>query len=127
MTLSGISVQSGTTTDKLFDGDLSTEAWLAKGPYENPNRDTIAEGAYIQVTLPEAKQIGSVRMTQGQSAANDVFKKAEVQYSVDGQNNWKKQEISQTQRSDGELYNKREDQSNPNRKQRADSRVGACW
>lgn len=90
VTLSGISVQSGTTTDKLFDGDLSTEAWLAKGPYENPNRDTIAEGAYIQVTLPEAKQIGSVRMTQGQSAANDVFKKAEVQYSVDGQNNWKK-------------------------------------
>ena len=71
----------------MFDGDLSTEAWLAKGPYENPNRDTIAEGAYIQVTLPEAKQIGSVRMTQGQSAANDVFKKAEVQYSVDGQNN----------------------------------------
>ena len=90
VTLSGISVQSGTTTDKLFDGDLSTEAWLAKGPYENPNRDTIAEGAYIQVTLPEAKQIGSVRMTQGQSAPNDVFKKAEVQYSVDGQNNWKK-------------------------------------
>ena len=40
VTLSGISVQSGTTTDKLFDGDLSTEAWLAKGPYENPNRDT---------------------------------------------------------------------------------------
>ena len=50
VTLSGVSVQSGTTTDKLFDGDLSTEAWLAKGPYENPNRDTIAEGAYIPVS-----------------------------------------------------------------------------
>ncbi|MGO5442846.1 discoidin domain-containing protein [Faecalimonas sp. LCP19S3_D12] len=91
VTFSGISTQGADHTDaKMFDGDLSTEAWLAKGPYEGTDKETIANGAYIQVTLPEAKQIGSVRLTQGQSAANDVFKKAEVQYSVNGQNNWKK-------------------------------------
>ena len=50
VTFNGISTQSGTTTDKMFDGDLSTEAWLAKGPYENPNRDTIAVDAYIPVS-----------------------------------------------------------------------------
>lgn len=90
VTLNGISVQSGTTTDKMFDGDITTETWIAKGPYEQPNRDKIPVDAYIQVEFPEAKPIGSVRMTQGQSAASDVFKKVEVQYSTDGQTNWKK-------------------------------------
>lgn len=90
VTLSGISTQSGTTTDRMFDGDITTETWFAKGPYEQPNRDKIPVDAHIQVVFPEAKPIGSVRMTQGQSAASDVFKKVEVQYSTDGQNNWKK-------------------------------------
>ena len=41
VTLSGISTQSGTTTDRMFDGDITTETWFAKGPYEQPNRDKI--------------------------------------------------------------------------------------
>lgn len=91
VTLNGISTQGADHADaKMFDGDLATEAWLAKGPYSGTNKDTIAVDAYIQVEFPEAKPIGSVRMTQGQSAAGDVFKKVEVQYSIDGQNNWKK-------------------------------------
>ena len=91
VTFSGISTQGADHTDaKMFDGDLSTEAWLAKGPYSGADKDRIAVDAYIQVEFEEAKQVGSVRLTQGQSAAADVFKKAEVQYSVNAQNNWKK-------------------------------------
>ena len=91
VTLSGISTQGADHANaKMFDGDLATEAWFAKGPYSGTDKDTIAVDAYIQVEFPEAKPIGSVRMTQGQSAAGDVFKKVEVQYSTDGQNAWKK-------------------------------------
>ena len=112
---------------KCFDGDLATETWIAKGPYSGADKDRIAVNTYIQVEFEEAKQIGSVRLTQGQSAAADVFKKAEVQYSVDRAEQLEKsRRTDKRKRSDGELYNKREDQSNPNRKQRADSRMGAC-
>ena len=91
VTLNGISTQGADHANaKMFDGDLATEAWFAKGPYSGTDKDTIAVDAYIQVEFPEAKPIGSVRMTQGQSAAGDVFKKVEVQYSTDGQNAWKK-------------------------------------
>ena len=91
VTLNGISTQGADHANaKMFDGDLATEAWFAKGPYSGTDKDTIAVDAYIQVEFPEAKPIGSVRMTQGQSVAGDVFKKVEVQYSTDGQNAWKK-------------------------------------
>ncbi len=91
VTLNGISTQGADHANaKMFDGDLATEAWFAKGPYSGTDKDTIAVDAYIQVEFPEAKPIGSVRMTQGHSVAGDVFKKVEVQYSTDGQNAWKK-------------------------------------
>ena len=67
----------------MFDGDLSTEMWIAKGPYSGEGKDTIAADAYIQITFPEAKQIGSIRMTQGKTSSADVFKKVEIQYSTE--------------------------------------------
>ena len=91
VTFSGISTQGDDhTAAKMFDGDLSTEMWIAKGPYSGEGKDTIAADAYIQITFPEAKQIGSIRMTQGKTSSADVFKKVEIQYSTDGQNGWKK-------------------------------------
>lgn len=91
VTFSEISTQGNDhTAAKMFDGDLSTEMWIAKEPYSGADKDKIAAGAYIQVTFPEAKQIGSIRMTQGKTAATDVFKKVEIQYSTDGQSGWKK-------------------------------------
>lgn len=91
VTFSGISTQGNDhTAAKMFDGDLSTEMWIAKGPYSGEGKDTIAADAYIQITFPEAKQIGSIRMTQGKTSSADVFKKVEIQYSTDGQSGWKK-------------------------------------
>lgn len=91
VTFSGISTQGNDhTAAKMFDGDLSTEMWIAKGPYSGEGKDTIAADAYIQITFPEAKQIGSIRMTQGKTSSADVFKKVEIQYSTDGQSSWKK-------------------------------------
>lgn len=76
VTFSGISTQGNDhTAAKMFDGDLSTEMWIAKGPYSGEGKDTIAADAYIQITFPEAKQIGSIRMTQGKTSSADVFKK----------------------------------------------------
>ena len=70
MTFSGISTQGNDhTAAKMFDGDLSTEMWIAKGPYSGEGKDTIAADAYIQITFPEAKQIGSIRMTQGKTSS----------------------------------------------------------
>lgn len=99
VTFSGISTQGNDhTAAKMFDGDLSTEMWIAKGPYSGEGKDTIAADAYIQITFPEAKQIGSIRMTQGKTSSADVFKKVEIQYSTDGQSGWKRQESLRTRK-----------------------------
>ena len=66
VTYEQISIQNNASEDKYFDGDNSSEVWLAKGPYENPGRDTIPAGATLTVTFPEPKTIGSFRLVQGQ-------------------------------------------------------------
>lgn len=53
VTYEQISIQNNASEDKYFDGDNSSEVWLAKGPYENPGRDTIPAGATLTVTFPE--------------------------------------------------------------------------
>ena len=74
-----------TVAKKCFDlRSVRTEMWIAKGPYSGEGKDTIAADAYIQITFPEAKQIGSIRMTQGKTSSADVFKKQEIQSSTDG-------------------------------------------
>ena len=76
VTFSGISTQGNDhTAAKMFDGDLSTEMWIAKGPYSGEGKDTIAADAYIQITFPEAKQIGSIRMTQAKLLLRMCLKK----------------------------------------------------
>lgn len=89
VTYDGISVQSG-SEGNYFDGSDSTELWLAKDPYENPNRDTIAAGATLTVTFDEPKTVGSFRLVQGISAASDVFGNADVEYQLDGSDQWVK-------------------------------------
>ena len=61
VTYSGISVRDG-DQDNYFDGDNGTEVHLAKGPYEDPNRETIAAGSTITVTFDKPKTVGSFRL-----------------------------------------------------------------
>lgn len=89
VTYSGISVRDG-DQDNYFDGDNGTEVHLAKGPYEDPNRETIAAGSTITVTFDKPKTVGSFRLVQGVSAAGDVFSNADVEYRLEGTENWVK-------------------------------------
>ena len=89
VTYDGISVRSGTEAN-YFDGSDSTEVQLAKGPYEAPNREIIAAGSTLTVTFDEPKTVGSFRLVQGVSAAADVFANADVEYQVDGSDEWVK-------------------------------------
>ena len=89
VTYNGISVRSGNETN-YFDGSDSTEVQLAKGPYEQPNRDKIPADATLTVTFDEPKTVGSFRLVQGVSAATDVFSNADVEYQVDGSDEWVK-------------------------------------
>lgn len=89
VTYDGISVRSGSEPN-YFDGSDSTEVQLAKGPYEAPNREIIAEGSTLTVTFDEPKTVGSFRLVQGVSAAADVFSNADVEYQVDGSDEWVK-------------------------------------
>ena len=89
VTYDGISVRSGTEAN-YFDGSDSTEVQLAKGPYEAPNREVIAAGSTLTVTFDEPKTIGSFRLVQGVSAADDVLSNADVEYQVDGSDEWVK-------------------------------------
>ena len=90
VTYEQISIQNNASEDKYFDGDNSSEVWLAKGPYENPGRDTIPAGATLTVTLPEPKTIGSFRLVQGVSAKSDKFSNADVEYQIEGTSTWTK-------------------------------------
>ena len=90
VTYEQISIQNNASEDKYFDGDNSSEVWLAKGPYENPGRDTIPAGATLTVTFPEPKTIGSFRLVQGVSAKSDKFSNADVEYQIEGTSEWKK-------------------------------------
>ena len=90
VTYEQISIQNNASEDKYFDGDNSSEVWLAKGPYENPGRDTIPAGATLTVTFPEPKTIGFFRLVQGVSAKSDKFSNADVEYQIEGTSTWTK-------------------------------------
>lgn len=90
VTYEQISIQNNASEDKYFDGDNSSEVWLAKGPYENPGRDTIPAGATLTVTFPEPKTIGSFRLVQGVSAKSDKFSNADVEYQIEETSRWTK-------------------------------------
>lgn len=89
VTFDGISVQSGEIS-AIFDGDASTEAMLAKGPYVqgDAERDGINAGASMTITFDEPKTVGKFRFQQGASQATDVFSNADVQYQVEGSEEW---------------------------------------
>ena len=89
VTYDGISVRDGAEAN-YFDGNDSTEVQLAKGPYEAPNREIIPVGATLTVTFDEPKTVGAFRLVQGVSAAADVFSNADVEYQVDGSDEWVK-------------------------------------
>jgi hyaluronoglucosaminidase len=84
----GISVRNGATDSSYFDGDQNTEAQLAKGPYEDPNREIIAAGSTITITFDAPQTVGTFRLLQGVSAAADVFTDAAVQYQTEGSDTW---------------------------------------
>ena len=64
-----MSVRNGAGETHYFDGSDSTEVQLAKGPYEDPNREIIAKDSTLTVTFDEPKTVGSFRLVQGVSAA----------------------------------------------------------
>lgn len=90
VTYNGISVRNGAQDSAYFDGSNSTEVQLAKGPYEGTDREIIAAGSTITVTFDEPKAVGSFRLVQGASAAADVFSNADVEYQIDGSDEWVK-------------------------------------
>lgn len=90
VTYNGISVRNGVQESAYFDGSNSTEVQLAKGPYEGSDREIIAAGSTITVTFDEPKAVGSFRLVQGASAAADVFSNADVEYQIDGSEDWVK-------------------------------------
>lgn len=90
VTYNGMSVRNSAGEANYFDGSDSTEVQLAKGPYEQPDRDKIAEGASLTVTFDEPKTVGSFRLVQGISDARDVFSNADAEYQLDGSTEWVK-------------------------------------
>ena len=90
VTYSGMSVRNSAGETHYFDGSDSTEVQLAKGPYEDPNREIIAKSSTLTVTFDEPKTVGSFRLVQGVSAAADVFANADVEYQLDGSDEWVK-------------------------------------
>lgn len=85
---SGMGIQNSVTADKLFDGDASSEIWLAKDPYEGDDREKLAAGATLTITFDEPKKVGTVTLKQGASASSDVLSNATLQYQVSGSEQW---------------------------------------
>lgn len=90
VTYDGISVRNDVSESKYFDGDNTTEVQLAKGPYEGSDREIIAAGSTITVTFDEPKAVGAFRLVQGVSKAGDVFSNADVEYQLEGSEDWVK-------------------------------------
>lgn len=85
VTTNGLSVQSGKGINNITDGNKTTEAWFAKGPYEGGDRDKIGVDATVTLTFDAIKPIGSIYVAQGTSAAGDVLNDAALEYqNADG-------------------------------------------
>lgn len=87
--LHGLSLQSSKPASNITDGDITSEAWLAKGPYTGDDRDTIGVDADVTLTFDSAKPIGKIYVAQGYSAATDVLSNADIEYLNDT-GNWVK-------------------------------------
>ena len=79
-----VSIRAG-TLNNMLDGSLSTDIQLARAPYEGDNRDQFpAEGA-VGLDLGQAKEIGSITITQdNRTNGGDKMSGAVLEYSLDG-------------------------------------------
>lgn len=80
ISLDKLSEQSGNGKAKIIDGNTASEAWLAKGPYTNPDRELVPVGATVTLTFDSVKPIGKIYIAQGMSAAADVLTNASLEY-----------------------------------------------
>ena len=80
-----LSVRGG-SLNNIIDGNNETYVHLAKGPYENPGRDTIPANATLTFTFKNPKKLGIISLKQ--DGSNDKLVDAAIEYSVDGTNNW---------------------------------------
>lgn len=87
ITYDGMSEKGG-SVDAYFDGSKTSEVHLAKGPYQDPERDAVPANATLTITFDAPKAVGSFTLLQGQTAERDVFKMATVEYQLDGSQQW---------------------------------------
>ena len=71
---------------QLTDGNKTAFAAFAKGPYEDPNRDTTLVGAWVGLEFAQPTKLNRFVVAQGSNdAKNDTIKQAKVEYTEDGQ------------------------------------------
>lgn len=80
-----LSVRGG-SLNNIIDGNNETFAHLAKGPYENPGRDTIPANATLTFKFKDPKKLGTILLKQ--DGGSDKLVDAAIEYSIDGTNNW---------------------------------------
>lgn len=86
-TMDHMSIRGGDFSS-LSDGNPSSEAWFAKGPYDGEDRESVPVGATLTFTLDTPTRVGVVEFYQGQSASGDVLHDATLQYQLAGSDTW---------------------------------------
>lgn len=66
----------------MTDGDTSTYAHLAKGPYEGDDRDTMPADAWVGIDFGEVKKVDAITITQD---SGDKIAKGVLEYTTDGE------------------------------------------
>lgn len=80
LTLNGMSERGSNVLANALDGNINTEAWFAKGPYNGADRDSIPLDATLTLTFDNIKSIGKIYVAQGITSAGDVLSKADIDY-----------------------------------------------
>ena len=76
----------GGSLPQLTDGNKSAFMSFAKGPYEDPNRDTTIVDAWVGLEFAQPTTINRFVLEQGSDdAKGDIIKQARLEYSADGE------------------------------------------
>ena len=80
-----MTIRSG-TVEQLTDGNKTQYAAFAKGPYEDPNRDTTIVDAWVGLSFEQPTTINRFVLEQGsEGTPNDSIKQARLEYTEDGE------------------------------------------
>ena len=82
---SKMTIRSGSVS-QLTDGNKSAYAAFAKGPYQDPDRDTTIVDAWVGLEFAQPTTINRFVLEQGSDdAKGDIIKQARLEYSADGE------------------------------------------